>query len=94
MDFKTYFMGLSQSDRQAYAQRVGTSAEYIQMGYLYSDRVPRRSRLKKMAEESNGACSHQDLIDFFYGQIKPVEEFHTNPQGEDQENETRKQSAV
>ena len=68
MNFRDYFSGLSNEDKNAFAARCNTSSNYIQVHYMSSPprKVPRRDRLDEMAAASNGQVSYDEIINHFF----------------------------
>lgn len=75
--FKAYFSRLSEAERDAYAKRAGTDANYIKT-HLIAPRsrrkIPRPKLMQGLAEASDGALTQQDLLAYFYGADEPESE--------------------
>lgn len=70
MDFREFFVALSESEREAYALRAKTTALYISTHLIAPKerrRIPRPALMQRLAEASEGAVSHADLLAYFYG---------------------------
>lgn len=72
MDFKEWFLSLSDDDRERYARDAGTTAGYIRVHLIGRRKIPRPDLLRRLAEASNGKFSPHgkftvgDLLGFFY----------------------------
>lgn len=66
MNYKTYFRSLDQAGREAHAKRANTSAEYINIHLISKRKIPRKELMQSLANASEGNCSYQDLINYFY----------------------------
>lgn len=66
MDFKTYFRGLDQSEREAFAKRAETSADYVNIHLVPRNKIPRKENMKLLAEATQGAVSYSEIVDYFY----------------------------
>lgn len=68
MKYRDYFSGLHADQREAYAQRAGTSAAYVQIHLMASPprKIPRPELLRSLAEATEGACTFQDVLAHFY----------------------------
>lgn len=66
MDFKAYFYGLSNAEREAFAYRAGTTVRYIQCHLVNRRKVPRRRSLFNLASASKGQVTLNDLLAHFY----------------------------
>jgi len=68
MNIKDYWATLTPSEKIAYAERVGTTAAYIQVHLVCSPptRTPRPPLYKKLMAESYGAISRDAMFAYFY----------------------------
>ena len=66
MNFKTYFRNLAREDREAYAVKAGTSANYIDNHLVSKNKIPRKKLMESLAAASNGKLSYSDIVDYFY----------------------------
>ncbi|MGH8656659.1 MAG: hypothetical protein ACREYE_32750 [Gammaproteobacteria bacterium] len=66
MDFKLYFYGLTPLERDAYADRAGTTVRYIQCHLISRRKIPRLKSLHKLAAASDNRVSLDDLLVYFY----------------------------
>ena len=66
MDFKTYYLGLTKRERETYARRAGTTTGYIQSHLVSRNKIPRKPTIERLAAASQGACSVDDLLAYFY----------------------------
>ena len=70
MDFETYYRSLPRPERLAFASRADTSCEYIEIHLLAKDlkrrKTPRKDLMERLAAASNGACSIEDIVTFFF----------------------------
>lgn len=66
MDFKDWFLSLSDDERAAYALRAGTTAGYIRVHLIGRRKMPRQALLGNLAAASEGKWTVSDLLAFFY----------------------------
>lgn len=66
MNFKTYYRGLEQDDREAFADRAETSTNYIDIHLIPRHKIPRKESMKMLAKASEGAVSYLEIVDYFY----------------------------
>lgn len=64
-NFKLYYRSLSKKQRKAYARRAKTSTGYIEL-LITKRRTPRRPTMENLAAASNGACSYEVIVDYFF----------------------------
>lgn len=67
MNFKTFYRGLGQPDREAFAERAGTTVGYLENHLIPARKVPKRDLMSRLAEASEGSCTFEDILDHFYG---------------------------
>lgn len=67
MDFRVFFLSLSEDERHAYAKRAGTTYNHIYKKLVQNRHIPRRKLFRALAEASQGQVSLIDLNEFFYG---------------------------
>jgi len=70
MNFRDYFMGLDKEARKAFAEKAGTSVDYLLVGFFSTkDGKPRKrpgdDLLKQMVTASEGAVSLAEALDYF-----------------------------
>ncbi len=77
MDFKLYFYGLTALERNAYADRAGTTVRYIQCHLITRRKIPRPDSMRKLAAASENSISLDDLLAYFYksDSHSPVSQF-------------------
>ena len=66
MDYREWFLSLSEAQRDAYAQRAGTTAGYIRVHLIGRRKIPRPALLNKLADASDGKWTVAKLLAFFY----------------------------
>lgn len=66
VDLKTYFYGLTPSERRLFAERAGTTARYIQCHLLSRAKIPRPALMQKLASASSNVVTFDDLLRYFY----------------------------
>lgn|SRR5690242_10223217 len=66
MDFKEWFLGLTNEQRDEYARRAGTTAGYIRVHLIGRRKIPRAEFMKRLADASGGAHTVPSLLAFFY----------------------------
>ncbi len=66
MDFKLYFCGLTPLERDAYADRAGTTVRYIQCHLITRRKIPRPRSMQKLAAASEDSVSLDELLAYFY----------------------------
>lgn len=64
-DFKTWYRSQTPEEKEAYAQRAGTTTKYIEKRLMYRKRVPRPKLLQSLAAASLGRLTYDDVIQFF-----------------------------
>ena len=75
MRFPEFFKRLDESQRTEYAERAGTSVEYIRAHLIYARRVPRRDLLEALVMASDGQVSRKEILEHFYPPVAaPVQE--------------------
>jgi hypothetical protein len=70
MNFRDFFMGLDKEARKVFADRAGTSVDYLLVGFFSTkDGKPRKrpgdDLLKQMVAASEGAVSIAEALDYF-----------------------------
>lgn len=65
-DFKAWFFSMTAEQREAYATRAGTSANYIQRQLTARRKIPREKLMQRLAEASDGNWTVPMLLAFFY----------------------------
>ena len=65
MKFKDYLLQLSDSDREKYAEKSGTTVGYLMTHLFYGYKEPRKKLRKALAENSNGLVSEAEIIEHF-----------------------------
>jgi hypothetical protein len=66
MDLRTYFYGLDQTEREAFARRAQTTVGYIQSHLITCRKIPRPDSMRKLAAASENRVSLDDLLAYFY----------------------------
>ena len=66
MRFPDFFRGLSDQQRERYADRAGTTVEYIRVHLIRAKRIPRPDLMDSLVQASAGAVSRKELLDHFY----------------------------
>ena len=66
MRFAEYFLGLDEAQRTAYAERAGTTTEYIRAQLVRAKKVPRRDLFDALIQASEGRVTREELLDHFY----------------------------
>lgn len=77
MDFREFFVSLSDAEREAYAARAKTTALYISTHLIAPKerrRIPRPKLMQRLADASEGKFTQQDLLVYFYGADEPESE--------------------
>ena len=67
MDFRTFYNGLDDFERSAFADNAGRSRRYIETHLLHRRKMPTVQTMQNLASASSGACTYADVLDFFYG---------------------------
>ncbi len=68
MRWDKYYRGLDRDQREAFAERVGTTTKYIEIHYLAKTRRRKTPRdMEALAGASEGTCSLEDVLAYFYG---------------------------
>lgn len=65
MKFKDYLLQLSDSEREKYAEKSGTTVGYLMTHLFYGYKEPRKKLRKALAENSNGLISETEIIEHF-----------------------------
>lgn len=60
-----FWFSLSKEERIKFSEAVGTSYAYISKRLVYKKRSPSIKMLNAMVQASNGALTHQSLVEFF-----------------------------
>lgn len=63
---KTFYLSLSQDEREDYAARCGTTPGYIMFHLIRGSRMPGKKLLTALAEQSEGQVTKSDLLSYFY----------------------------
>lgn len=66
--FKSYWAKLTETERQRYAKRAGTTVAYIGIHLIHRRKFPRQKLMKQLAKASSGELSFQDMVAHFYGE--------------------------
>lgn len=69
MKFETYYRSLRGKERDKYASRAGTTRNYIENHLLvpsHRRKTPRRDTMVALAGASNGECTLEDVIAYFF----------------------------
>ena len=66
MDWKNWYRGLNRAEREAYAQRAGTTTKYIEIHLMQRHRCPRPDLMARLADATLGRVSYEDLVMFFF----------------------------
>lgn len=64
-DFKTWYRSLTAQEKDAYAERAGTTRRYIEVQLVFRRRNPSLEMIKRLADASLGRLSHDDVARFF-----------------------------
>ena len=75
-DFKSFFLGLSEAQREAFAAAAGTSAAYINLHLIRGRRVPRAGLMRSLVDACPAFGVTPTLGDFaaFFFQARPAAE--------------------
>lgn len=70
MNFRDFFMGMSQPEREAYAARAGTSHKYIFVAFASVKsgkprKVPKPDLLRALVDASDGRISMAEALEYF-----------------------------
>ncbi|MFC3902531.1 hypothetical protein SAMN05421749_103287 [Acinetobacter marinus] len=65
MKFKEYLQSLSEDQIQAYAQRVGTTPNYLMVHLFYAYKEPRKKLREALSRESDGMVTDDDVLEHF-----------------------------
>lgn len=72
MELKAYYYSLTPSEREQYAERAGTTAEYIRIHLVPRNRapqkLPKKELMQGLADASQGRVSFQEVLAHFYGE--------------------------
>lgn len=69
--FKTFYLTLSNEDRERFAKRAGTTVAYIETHLLYARKLPRKGTMDGLwaaSQEFGAPFGRGDLLRFFYDQ--------------------------
>jgi hypothetical protein len=72
MDFKEWFLSLSDDERERYARQAGTTAGYIRVHLIGRRKIPREELLHRLAAASAGKFTVAKLLAFFYQIDQPI----------------------
>lgn len=64
--FEQYYRSMSQEDRAAYAERAGTSKEYIEIHLIPRRKVPKKQTMRALSDASEGAVTFEDVVSYFF----------------------------
>lgn len=65
MSFAKFVKSLSRPELEAYAQRCGTTANYITVHLLHATKEPRKKLREALANESDGKVSLNEVLQHF-----------------------------
>lgn len=71
MDFKEWFLQLSEQERARYATDAGTTPGYIRVHLIGRRKIPRPELLRALSDASLGRFTVPELLAFFYGTGEP-----------------------
>lgn len=71
MDFKEWFLSLSEDQREKYASDAGTTSGYIRVHLIGRRKIPRPELLRSLAAASRGKFTVPKLLAFFYETAAP-----------------------
>lgn len=66
MDFRQWFLSLSDEERESYAEKAGTTAGYIRVHLIGRRKIPRAELMNRLAAASDGKWTVPALLAFFY----------------------------
>ena len=65
--FNTYIDELHRSGKlEDYALRTGTTSKYLFIQLKHKRRIPNKTFMQALAQESNGAFGYEELVLWFY----------------------------
>lgn len=65
MTFPEFINGLTEAEQDAYAERCGTTGNYLRAHLKGASRVPRPDLMKKLAAESHGSVTRDQIFRHF-----------------------------
>lgn len=65
MSFAKYIKSLDRSQLEAYAERCGTTANYINVHLLHATKEPRKKLREALANESEGNVTLNEVLQHF-----------------------------
>jgi hypothetical protein len=68
-DFKKFFLDLTPTERDAFANRAGTTADYIEthlIAKVSRRQIPRKELMEGLAKSGEGCFTYAELLSFFY----------------------------
>ncbi len=67
MNFRTYYLGLSEEEREQFAKRAELKTGYISCHLVANPprKIPPLKTIRKMADATDGTLSYYDLVDYF-----------------------------
>lgn len=68
MILRAYYDSLNSKEKMAYAERAGTSSQYIQIHLMSAPprKVPRPDLMRQLVDATDGACSLEEVLSHFY----------------------------
>ena len=69
MDFKNYYRALPRAEREAFADRAGTTTTYVEIHLLArpeARKIPRPKLMAGLIAASDGNCSESEVLSHFY----------------------------
>lgn len=68
MEFREYYLSLTEDQREAYAERAGTTIGYMpQLIAVPPFKTPKPDLMRRLAEASEGNVTLPEVLDHFYG---------------------------
>ncbi len=64
-DWKLWYRSLTKEEKQAYAERAGTTRTYIEVQLVSRRRIPRKDLMHRLASASLGRVGFDDVVRFF-----------------------------
>jgi len=67
MNFRDYYLSLEPEEREAYADRAGTTPAYIYCHLIRTPptRVPTIKKIKRLADATSGDITFEALVEYF-----------------------------
>ena len=69
MRFPEFFRGLDEAQRNEYAERAGTTSDYIRVHLIHARRVPRPELMEALVLASDGQVTRNEILEHFYPPI-------------------------